>query len=282
MQKLELFDETFDPDRTESYELSIQFTLNGFSFCVKDIVRNCFIALVSAPYSLPILSDEWIEPIKSIRDKYDWVTKPFKKVLLSFESPVYTFVPQGFFEISRSKLLLERVHPLPEYYEIRHNSIHDGITSIFALPSALVNAWMKLQPNTHFIGFNEPVLAFHRAHNHSTKHNSITIANANSFIAVIISKGLELQVCTSIEFHTHHDTAYHLVNMCKNTGIPTKEVFVRAIGSFNDSEQLELVMGRFFMDFKYSPSIDQNHFSYMLGKYKGKYANLFNQSLCEL
>jgi len=134
MQKLELIDETFDPDRTELYEISIQFTLNGYSFCVKDTVRNCFIALVSAPFTKPIISDEWVEPIESITQKYEWVTKHFKKIILSFESPVFTFVPQEFFEPTKSKQLIERVNPLPDLFEIRYNRIHDGFASIFALP----------------------------------------------------------------------------------------------------------------------------------------------------
>jgi len=51
MVELELIDETFDKDRTEVYELSIQACLNGFSFAIKDTIRNTFIVLVYKPYS---------------------------------------------------------------------------------------------------------------------------------------------------------------------------------------------------------------------------------------
>ena len=50
MDVLELIDETFDKDRTETYELSIQVSLNGFSFAVKDTIRNTFIVLISKPF----------------------------------------------------------------------------------------------------------------------------------------------------------------------------------------------------------------------------------------
>lgn len=282
MQKLELFDETLDLDRTESYELSIQFTLNGFSFCIKDTVRNCFIALASSPFKSAVIDDSWHEPVSAITQQYNWVTNRFKRVIFCFESPVFTMVPQEFFEAQMSKKLLEQVHTLPDLYEVRHNAIHDGITSIFALPSALVNSWLKIQPKTHFVGFQEPVFAFHRDQKHSHKAILYTIAKADGFTAVFLSKGDALQLCTTIDQRSVMDTAYHLVNICKSLNIEPADVSVKALGGFSDQEQLEMVIGRFFHDFSYTHALDQNHFSYLLGKQKVKFANLFNLSLCEL
>ncbi|HCY00898.1 MAG TPA: hypothetical protein DG754_12235, partial [Bacteroidales bacterium] len=56
MQKLEFFDETFDPDRTATYELSIQVSLGGFSLCIKDLTRNLFIGLASCAFNHPTVS----------------------------------------------------------------------------------------------------------------------------------------------------------------------------------------------------------------------------------
>ena len=45
MPFLELFDETLDINSTENYELSIQISPDGFSFCLLDIIRNKFVLI---------------------------------------------------------------------------------------------------------------------------------------------------------------------------------------------------------------------------------------------
>ena len=282
MQKLELFDETFDPDRTESYELSIQLSLNGFSFCVNDLVRNCFIALVSNTFTSPCTDDEWAQPVKSIVESYEWVNKPFKKVTFSFESPVFTLIPKGFHESQKSNLLLELVHPIPDLYEVRSNALNDSATCIYAMPSVLVSEWKSVHPKTHFIGFCEPVMAFHKSKNVNQKTNSITLAFNGKFTVVAISKGLQFQHCTTIDSLNPNDISYNLLNMCKSLDIDAMETEVNATGNHNEIELLESLLSQFFKSFTLATNLDQNHFSYLLNRYKGKFANLFNQSLCEL
>ncbi len=51
LKPLKLIDESFDRDRTGSYDLSVTISINGFSFAVLDTLRNTFIVLVSTPKS---------------------------------------------------------------------------------------------------------------------------------------------------------------------------------------------------------------------------------------
>ena len=45
MPFLELFDETLDINSTENYELSVQVSPDGFSFCLLDTIRNKFVLI---------------------------------------------------------------------------------------------------------------------------------------------------------------------------------------------------------------------------------------------
>ena len=70
--------------------------------------------------------------------------------------------------------------------------------------------------------------------------------------------------------------------MCKGLDIDAMETEVNATGNHNEIELLESLLSQFFKSFTLATNLDQNHFSYLLNRYKGKFANLFNQSLCEL
>lgn len=282
MQKLELFDETFDPDRTESYELSIQVSLNGFSFCVKDLVRSFFIGLGTCPFELGLASsNDWSRQVDFMTHTYSWFSKPFKRVLFSYESPSFNIVPNSFFEPEKAKQLLSLSHPIDELDEVWFNKNHDEMVSIFNVPSMLITSWLKVQKKSKVIGFCDPPLQFHKQSLKDYSSPSITISFANKFIIIVVSKGSQILHCGSIDSHSIDDTIYHMVNICKNLGIETGETNVKTMGYVDNAETLDSLIERFFKSISIATTLDQSHFSYLLNKYKGRFANLFNQSLCE-
>jgi len=52
MHNISLIDETLDKNLTANYNLSIQVSLDGFSFCIKDLIRNKYIVLKHIDFSL--------------------------------------------------------------------------------------------------------------------------------------------------------------------------------------------------------------------------------------
>lgn len=282
MQKLELFDETFDPDRSESYELSIQVSLNGFSFCVKDLVRNYFIALGSCPFRLVLASSgDWLRQVEFMTSTYNWFKKPFKKVLFSYESPSFTLVPTKYFEPEKAKQILSLSHSIGELDEVRFNKINSDKVSVFNVPSMLISSWLKVHKKTNILGYCDSTLLYLQ---HTLKEVSspcITISFANKFIVTIVSKGNSILHCGSIELHSIDDTLYHMVNICKHLGLETKDTVVKTIGFTDNYETFESLIDRFFKNVTSITTLEQNHFSYLLNKYKGRFATLFNQSLCE-
>ncbi len=282
MQKFELFDETFDPDRTESYELSIQVSLNGFSFCIKDVTRKQYIGLVSFPFGLAIkYSEDWPNYVKQVLTTFPWLSNSFKRVLFCYESPSCTIVPKDFFEPQKAKQFLNTIHSIDPLDEIWYNNLQNELVSIFNIPSTLVSYWLTIQKKTRFIGFCDPALCYHRL---STSHQSfpmITLSLSEKFSVVIISKSSRLLHCGSVEAQVPEDIVYHLLNICQKLKLATGDISVKLLGNVYEEERLESLIDRFFKSVKQASTIEQNYFSYLLSKHKVKFANLFNQSLCE-
>jgi hypothetical protein len=281
MQKLELFDETFDPDRTESYELSIQVSLNGFSFCVKDLVRNYFIALGACPFELALNSSgDWLRQVEFMTNSYSWFTKPFKKVLFSFESPSFTLVPDKYFEPEKAKNILSLSNPIDELDEIWFNKVIGDKISIFNVPSMLVSSWIKVQSKTNILGYCDSTLLYLQQTLKEGASPGIIISFTNKFNVIVVSKGTNVLHCGSIQSHSIDDTIYHMVNICKHLGLDTAETTVKTMGFTDNYETFESLIDRFFKSVTNVHTLENNHFSYLLNKHKGRFANLFNQSLC--
>jgi hypothetical protein len=282
MQKLELFDETFDPDRTESYELSIQVSLNGFSFCLKDASRNYFIGLVTCPFELSLISaDDWSRQVDFIIKSYSWISKPFKRVSLAFESKSFTIVPKELFNPEEAKQILSFVHNINELDEIRFNESSDDLITVFNFPTTLAASWLKVHNNTKIVSFSAPSLENHLISLDENSEPTVSISFANKFGIITISNKNQLLHCASIDLFNAEDTVYHIVNTCKQFEIKPNETAVKLLGIFEQKEILESLVERYFKNFETASTNDQYHFSYIIAKYKGRFANLFNQSLCE-
>lgn len=160
MLKLDLFDESFDINRTETYELSIQLALNGFSFVLKDSVRNSFIALHSHPFEKELdINTDWANSVKQIVASHEILAKQFKKVLFNFQNQVFTVAPKEYFTPEQAKSILGLVCSIPEMDEVRYSNTTSDLVSIFTIPTFLVTEWLKIQPKAKFIGTGEPLLA---------------------------------------------------------------------------------------------------------------------------
>ncbi|MDX9848470.1 MAG: DUF3822 family protein [Tenuifilaceae bacterium] len=281
MQKFELFDETFDSFRTETYELSIQVSLNGFSFCVKDLTRNHFIALVDSPFEHALLNgDDWIGRVTEIVDAYNWLSKPFKKTIFSYSSQHFTLIPQNFFEPERAKQLLSLVSPIPTLDEIRFKPITNDVVSVFSIPSALITAWLKLHGETIIVSCINSTLKHHIQSWQKSKSPLLSVACMEGYAMIILSKNEKLLHCGSNVHKNNEDLAYHLVSICNQFDCKTLSTHVELFGKIDKEEELSTLLQRFFKNVENTPASSQFHFSYLLTDYKKSHATLFNQSLC--
>ena len=102
MQKLSLADETFDLNYTLNYNLSIQVSLDGFSFSILDTIQNKVIYL----YHQSMFTGKaefLLKKIKSIYDESDLLELPYKEVKILFLVPDQTtIIPSDYFEESDS------------------------------------------------------------------------------------------------------------------------------------------------------------------------------------
>lgn len=283
MAKLELFDESFDSNRSESYELSIQFSLNGFSFCILDSVRNCHIALVGDIFeNIDERTIDWSDIINQIASKYPIVTSAFRKVQLSYETEVFSLIPAKYFEPNRAKQLLELTCTLKELDEIRFNHISSGIVSVFTIPSRLVSSWSDLQPKTLYRGIHEPLICMARAchtKTHTDTYIVIHIGSANPFI--VLASAESIMHCGPLGSLIVDDIAYHTINICQSYGMVVPKVRLYITGTKLMAYDVKALLERYLQSAQVGLPGELPYYSYQLSEYRSQFAPLFNLPLCE-
>src|SRR6056297_3325406 len=98
MKDFSFVDETIDLNRGHSYRLSIQFTLNGFSFSILDLVRGKHIALKHTSLEQQITYDQMGEKIQEILSSDPCLQVNYKKVTALVVSPKSVLIPSSYFK----------------------------------------------------------------------------------------------------------------------------------------------------------------------------------------
>lgn len=283
MQKFEIFDETFDQDRTETYELSIQIFLNGFSLYVRDVTRNLFIAFISQPFSSPtICADEWDKQIDGITTTYSWLKKPFKSVLFSFKGKSSVLTPTPLFDASKAKQLLTLTHPIKDLDEVRFSAFAEGLTTIFSAPTQLITKWLSIQEHTKVVAFSDPFLVAHTNGHSNYGEDFITLGIEEEFILVFISSKKKVVHFSSLDMGNPEDVTYFLLAIAKSLELNSAKTPIQIIGNRELSNKFEPLLSRFFQSTTKISPIPKSSFSYLISNYKERFVNLFIQSLCAL
>jgi len=282
MDLLELIDETFDKDRTETYELSIQVSLNGFSFAVKDTIRNTYIALVSQPFSNTNLNhQDWSTVIPEMVSSYSFLSKKFKKVFFEYSGSGFTLVPTNFFEVNKQKELFQLTQSLPEYFELHHTTHTNGesFVQIFSMPYTLSTAWLKVQPKTKFISPLSSLLFYTGI---SKSDNLVQVDISSSKIIVLFHSKEKLIAFNSFDYKTENDIVYYTLGFCKSLNINFSSVNIHLTGKLGELQDLQTLLSNYFAHVSADANYNSIHFSYQLLRHRVKFFRLFNSTaICE-
>lgn len=235
MPFLELFDETLDINSTENYELSVQVSPDGLSFCVLDLIRNKYVLIRSfEPDENKYLSAGMVSETIS---KDDFLTKKYKKVRVVMPSSKFTLVPAPLFDPGKKDEYFIFNHLKEDNEVIISNKIPDPDT--FLLFSALT-------PFTDLVkSFFPEALPFHhikpllRHISHDNKNGNghyIHINVERDFFDLIIFEKNLLKLCNTFSYRNVSDILYYVLNAFKNLGINQEETvhFSGHTGKYDD------------------------------------------------
>lgn len=283
MEKIALVDETFDPFRSESYNLSVQISMVGYKICVIDTVRDCVISLITSPFEIALSDrDDWSKIVTELFTQHEMLARKFKNVYLSFESPIFTIVPTFLFVPEKAKQVLDLVHQLPDLFEVRYNSIKElKATVVYAIPSSLASKWIQKQPRTIFVGHTTPLVTMCALVKTNKDEPIISTYFSHGFFIQAVAKNNELITCNSFTLFDTNDTAYHLLNTCKVLGFDPNKLEILLKGNYQKVDGLESILDQYFRKVNKDSLLDKHNFSYAIAKYKSIHWNLFNLALCE-
>jgi hypothetical protein len=280
MSYLELFDETLDINSTENYELAVQISPDGLSFCLLDTIRNKFVLFRTfGPDENKYLSTD---KLKELIDKDDFITRSYKRICIVIPSSRFTIVPAPLFDPGRKE----------EYYSFNHSNDEGNLVFANKLPdpdaylvfsvdkqlSALVNGYY---PAVHPVHHMKPLFNQISHLRKNDTGNYIHVHIERDYFNLIIYSNNILKFCNTYNYRNISDILYFVLNVFKKLEIKQEET-IHFSGLTEKYDDISSNFSIYIRNIKFAEPVGNFTFSYVFNDTDlHKFLNLFSAVNCE-
>lgn len=281
MENFSFVDETLDLNRAHSYRLSIQFSLNGFSFSILDLIRGKYVALKHANLEKEGTYDQKRGKIQKIINSDPCLQTDYNKVTSLIVSPKSVLIPSSYFKQKNLIQYYKFNYDLQELEEIHFNYIQ-GIEAynIFTLPNPISNLITGQFSKIHFYHQALPIIDYYIL-NSNSEHTYSVLAISEEFIDIAVIKGSNLHLYNSYHWATYEDVVYYLLYVYKQLNLNVTENEVYVTGDLESKKELKKMINQYLKKVHFQKPPSEFTYSYTFKKDKSHhFTNLFRLNLC--
>jgi hypothetical protein len=280
MPFLELFDETLDINSTENYELALQVSPDGLSFCLLDTIRNKFVLIRSfKPEDNKYFNTD---ALKAFIRNDDFLTRNYKKVNIVVPTAKFTIIPAPLFDPGRKEDYYTFNHLKGEDDMIFANKLTDpDAFLVFAMKRQLSDLINSFYPGSHPVHYLKPLLN-QISHLRKSEHdNYIHVHIERDYFNLIIYSNNLLKYCNTYNYRNITDILYFVLNVFKELEIRQEETIFFS-GLTEKYDDISSNFSLYVRNIKFAEPVGNFTFSYVFNDTDlHKFLNLFTIVNCE-
>ncbi|MCD4773172.1 MAG: DUF3822 family protein [Bacteroidales bacterium] len=270
---------------SEFFELSIQFSLDGFSFCIYNNENNKLIALES--YAFQELEDyrQLSSEINDLVHDKELLKRSYKKINIIFESPKSTLIPFQLFDKSELHSYLKFNHNVENWEIIRFDSLKNlEAKNIYVIPKCINKTIKENFGSANISNFSSSLIeSLLIKYKNQNLENKVFVNLRSNIFDIIIIEGKKLKLFNSFKFRTKEDFAYFLLFALEQLKFNPEEIELIFTGAIEKSSNLYEIIYKYIRNIAFIESNDLLRYSYIFDNIPlHLYYNLLNINLCEL
>lgn len=257
----ELIDETFDINSSENYELSVQMSPYGLSYCILDTIRNKYILLRGTDPDDPKLltADKAAEFI--ISD--DFLSRKFKKVNLILPSSRSTLVPAPLFDPEKKEEFFTLNLLREDNDVILYNRMPEpDAYIIYSVSRPFSELATKLFPGVNPLHHTVPLLQQVSQFSRNEFGLYIHVHLEKEYFNLLILEHGALKFFNTFNYKNITDILYYVFNTYKNMSISREET-INLSGHVQMNDELYSKISRYLKNIKFRVPEGNFSFSYV-------------------
>lgn len=280
-----IFDKALTTEATKDYSLSIQVSLDGFSFCVLDPSRNKYSALVKYDFqdmqSPALLADA----VKEIISTSEWLGYKYRNVKIIYESQQMSLIPKPLFDKKYAADYLRFNHLPDPNDEISFDQLPNlDAVNIFALPGNLRTMLKKQFRGITINHFSSALIENLLIRNKNFDEGHMIFANVRrQWLDIVILNGRNLLFFNSFHYRTKEDFAYYLIYVIEQLGLNPEKVKLMLMGEILKISDIYNITFKYVRHVDFIRRSEDYGYSYIFDDIPGHFHyNLLNLQHCEL
>ncbi len=239
-------DSNFDKNITNSYFLSIQLTLDGFSFCVLDPISNEYILFSEHALSI---NDSLIQSIEKELKENEYLQLPYQKVFVLYYTKQNTLIPTSLYQKDQKELYLD--------FCFNQNKFEEELTfsnkikmadsyCIFSIPKTIVELLNNKFSNIYYYCSTTPFIETALL-NTSFNYDQfqIYINLQNSIFDIIAIAGNDLKLHNSFKFHDKKEFLYYTLLIFEQLKLNTNTSTIFLSGAISKTDEIYSLLKKY-------------------------------------
>lgn len=212
MHELNLVDHSFDLRLTSEYHLSIQLGLDGFSFCILDLLRQRYLVFRHVPFVVgkPQFLPQKAEAIFNEDEK---LNAGYKSVSVIYSTTQATLVPREFSDGPDLQKISALESNSTRTEALRTENIPGlNYQLVYQVPRELLSLLNRKFTEFRFCHKTSTLWSTFMAQR-SEKRNSLLVNFEKKYLRIIAVKDAELVLYNSFFYKNEADFLYHTLNV---------------------------------------------------------------------
>ncbi|UCG28737.1 MAG: DUF3822 family protein [Bacteroidales bacterium] len=282
MHDLSLLDETLDINITKSYHISIQASLNGFSYCLLDTVRNKYVALKH--YAFNKEKNNLEDNLKKVLAEDEFLKLEYKSSKLIYISKKSTLIPVPLFSKDNLNDYLTFNHTVEEKEDIHFNKLKGADAYVvFAIPGFFSSVFNKSLPSLKIYHQSSPFIEniFWAGRDKKDQDRVYLNISGGIFdIAVISGKKLSLYNCFSMQ--NENDLNYFVLYIFEQLKLDPEKTELVLAGEISKTMKHYEILKKYIRHLSFEKTNNQFTYSYTFNEIPAHtFVNLLNLYTCE-
>ncbi len=278
-----LIDETFDINQTGNYSISIQAGLNGYAFSVLDPLRNKYILLKHIAFDGEMTPSLLEEKIASIHDSDEFLSREYKSVLFSFQSPRYTLLPGPLFQKDNLRTYFEFNHYLEDLDEIHYNRLKGtDAYNVFVIPAEISGIVHRSYGNVKYFHQATPLIENGLiSHGGKSSRKTVLAAIYGKYADIVVIQGEKLLLCNTFPLKSDADLVYFILYVYEQLKLDGLETPLVISGEIKKNSDVYGMLRSYIRNTSFEKRNDHFIYSYTFNDVDYHwFVNLFNLRLC--
>lgn len=272
-------------DFNKNYILSIQISLDGFSFSIIDEERNKILSLET--YAIQEIDDYELlaKDLAELLDSLDMLKRRFNRVNVLFEGTKATLIPFPLFNENQLESYLRFNHKLMMDEEVLFDKLNTlQAYNIFAIPSCIKDLIKEKFINYKISHFSSSLIeGLLVKYKNQDIHNQAFVNIRSDYFDVLIIEDSTLVFFNSFRYKTVEDLAYFLIYVLEQQNLNPENVNLIMLGEINKGSKYYEILYKYIRNIEFIERNDFFTYSYALDEVPSNYYyNLLNASSCEL